>query len=183
MSVVWRFTGPPENWITGISLSKWAVNEGSRSLWEREIRPGDVAIFHSTRNSDFSDHPTSSAIGFGYIADGMAIKNELWWVQEIRDKQNYWPYVVPFKEIYLFSDVVGIDFATPVDKKTLGTVRTEIDRLVAKGIPIAELNAIAITRDPNCPKFPVNGSTRRSRPGGTVRSKATTRMCFWMACG
>lgn len=161
MSVVWRFTGPPENWITAISLSKWAFNEHNRPLWEADIRPGDVALFHSTRNSDFSDRPASSVIGFGYIGDGLTIKNELWWVQEVRDQQNHWPYVVPLKEIYLFSDVTNIDFATPVDKKPSEKVRGEIDLLVADAIAVRELNAKAIALDPNCPNFPVNGSASR----------------------
>jgi hypothetical protein len=161
MSVVWRFTGPPENWITALSLSKWAFNEHNRSLWEKDIHPGDVALFHSTRNSDFSDHPASSVIGFGYIGEGMTIKNELWWVQEIRDQQNQWPYVVPLKEIYLFSDVTNIDFATPVDRKSPDGVRREIGLLVANAVAVSELNAKAIALDSNCPKFPVNGSASR----------------------
>jgi hypothetical protein len=161
MSTVWRFTGPPENWITAISLSKWAVNEHNRLLWEKEIRPGDVALFHSTRNSDFSDHPTSSVIGFGYIGDGMATKSELWWVQEVRDKRNNWPYVIPLKEIYLFSDVSGLDLATSVDKKYPDVVRREIELLIANAMPVSELNATASARDPRCPKFPVNGSASR----------------------
>jgi 5-methylcytosine-specific restriction endonuclease McrA len=161
MTAVWRFTGPPENWITAISLGKWAFNEHNRPLWEKDIRPGDVALFHSTRNSEFSDHPPSSIIGFGYIGEGMTIKNDYWWVQEIRDQQNQWPYVVPLKEIYLFSDITDIDFATPVDRKGPGDVRREIRLLVANAIPVSELNTNAIALDPNCPNFPVNGSASR----------------------
>ena len=158
MSEVWRFTGNPENWLTALTISKWALNEHNRSLWERDIRPGDVVLFHSTHKSDFSDHATSSIVGFGYVAEGMVVKDEYWWIQEVRDRQNYWPYVVPLQEIYLFSDPAGIDFAIPVDMKPPEQVKAEISTLTTNGIAIRDLNAQAIALNPACPAFPVNGS-------------------------
>ena len=70
MSTIWRFTGNPENWLTAIGMSRWALNENNKSLWQRDIHPGDVVIFHATRKSDFSDQAVSSVIGFGYVGDG-----------------------------------------------------------------------------------------------------------------
>jgi hypothetical protein len=77
MSEVWRFTGPPENWITAISLTKWALNEHNSPLWKGDIRPGDVVLFHSPEQAlgfpgpgSIADNPTfaqcrkSSTTGF-----------------------------------------------------------------------------------------------------------------------
>lgn len=65
------------------------------------------------------------------------------WVQEIKDQQNQWPYVIPLKEIYLFSDVTKIDFTTPADKKSSAVAKKEIDLLVVDAITVNELNARA----------------------------------------
>jgi len=164
MSEIWRFTGPPENWITGIGLRRWALNEHNKTLWERDIRPGDGALFHSTRKSGFSNRAISTIIGFGYIGEGLSIKREHWWVQEVTEHNNFWPYVVPLKEIYLFSDISGIDFATPIEKKPPRQVETEILRLIENGLMIEDLNRQAKFIDPRCTEFPVNGSASRINP-------------------
>jgi len=54
MSETWRFTGPPENWLTAFGIGKWALNDKNKGLWTRNIKPGDTAIFHSTKESEFS---------------------------------------------------------------------------------------------------------------------------------
>lgn len=161
MSTIWRFTGNPENWLTAIGVSRWALNESNKSLWQRDIHPGDIVIFHATRKSDFSDQVVSSVIGFGYVGDGLFIKNEFWWVQETRDQKNHWPYVVPLREMYLFSDTKDIDFTVPVHEKPPSQVVAEIERLLSNALAVADLNAKAKAQDPNCPNFPVNGSASR----------------------
>src|ERR1035441_2946624 len=161
MSEIWRFTGNPENWLTAVSISKWALNEHSRGLWERSIRPGDIALFHATAKSDFAAGGSSTVIGFGYVGQPLAKKTDFWWVQEVRDKENHWPYVIPLVETYLFSDITDIDFSVPVDKKTPDQVKKEIAILIADGVTIHNLNAQASALDPECPNFPVNGSASR----------------------
>jgi hypothetical protein len=100
MSEVWRFTGPPENWLTAFGISKWALNDNNKNLWEKQIHPGDIVFFHSTKQSGFTDQAISSIVGFGYVGEGMTVKKELWWIQEINDQTNQWPYVVPLKEVW-----------------------------------------------------------------------------------
>jgi len=118
----------------------------------------------STKNSGFSDKAISAIVGFGYVGDGMVVKSEHWWIQEVTEHANHWPYVVPLKEIYLFSDTAGIDFTTSVDKKAQSQVRGEVALLIAKALKIQDLNAQAKTIDPECPDFPVNGSVSRINP-------------------
>jgi hypothetical protein len=161
MSEIWRFTGNPENWLTAIGLGKWALNEHNKALWQNHIRAGDIALFHSTRNSDFSERAISAVIGFGYVGDDGGVKDDFWWVQEVRDQKNHWPYVVPLKELYLFSETDNIDFRTPVHKKPPSEVKVDIDRLIANGMTISSLNEQAFQLDPESPRFPINGSASR----------------------
>jgi hypothetical protein len=109
MSVIYRFTGPPENWITGIGIGKWAVNENTRGLWER-LEPGDIALLHSTKTSTFSNKTISSVIGYAIIAARKWLKDGSWWIQEKESGLNMWPYVFTLDEVYLFNEKLNIDF-------------------------------------------------------------------------
>jgi len=80
MSEIWRFTGPPENWLTAFGLGKWALNEHNRGLWEKDIQEGDVVFLHSTKQSSFTDELKSSILGLAYVGSGKTIKNDFWWI-------------------------------------------------------------------------------------------------------
>ncbi len=162
--MIYRFTGNPENWITAISHNAWALNENNKSLWEKGLINNDIVIFHSTAKSDFSSiRPTSSIIGFGYIGEGKYVKfsNDLWWYQEKRDCKNYWPYVVPLKEIYLFSNTTNIDFEKDITDKKEEEIINNILQILDKSIKISELNNKAHKLDKSVPNFPVNGSASK----------------------
>ena len=73
MSNVWRFTGPPENWITAIGINNWAFNEKNKSQWNK-VKPGDTVIFHSTRKSGFTNNAQSMVIGLGYVGEPLTVK-------------------------------------------------------------------------------------------------------------
>ena len=68
---IWRFTGNPENWITALTLNKWALNENNKSLWENHISPGDTILMHSTRKSDYHQDAASSVIGISLVGEGL----------------------------------------------------------------------------------------------------------------
>ena len=145
-----------------MGISKWALNEHNKGLWTRSIvRPGDTVIFHSSKESGFTSKAVSSILGFGFVGEGAAVKHGLWWIQEVQNQENRWPYVVPFKEIYLFSDITQVDLSTSVDKKSSDQMRRDIDLLLAGALPLSELEQAAFQRNPECPHFPVNGSVSR----------------------
>lgn len=163
--MIYRFTGPPENWLTAAHRRAWAVNEHNKRLWSEKFSFNDIAIFHSTAKSEFSGaKPISSVIGFGYIDHHLFEKSDYWWHQEISDQQNYWPYVVPFKEMYFFSNIENIDLELDVAHKENSTVTSEIVMLLSNAIPISVLNKTAVITDPAAPRFPVNGSASRINP-------------------
>jgi predicted HNH restriction endonuclease len=166
MSNVWKFTGNPENWITAIGIEKWALNTEPRniSLWESKIKEGDTIIFHSTANTDFSTKAKSSIIGFGYVGSPKTKKDDLWWFQETRDHKNYWPFVIPIKEIYLFSDTSKVDLDTPIQGKNDKQIEEEIQLLLKNSITVSDLNTRAKEINPEVSNFSVLGSASRVNP-------------------
>ncbi len=161
MSSVWRFTGPPENWVTALGIKKWALNENNKNLWENRFESGDIVFFHSTQESGYDNKAISSVIGYGFIGQHMSIKSDLWWVQEVVDKENKWPFVVPLEQITTFSNIETIDFSTPIHEKSSATVLHDIKTLLKNAVHLRDLEKEAKLIDPGVGKFPVNGSASR----------------------
>lgn len=160
---IWRFTGNPENWLTALERKAWALNENNLNNWQK-LQKGDVIIFHSTAKSDFHKDAKSAVIGFGYVGGGLYEKEELWWIQEIRDKKNYWSYVVPLSEVYTYSDLSEIDFSKPIQQKSKEQIISEIEVLLDNSISIRDLEEKAKKEDNKIPNFPVNGSASGINP-------------------
>jgi hypothetical protein len=156
---VYRFTGPPENWITGIGLKKWAVNENNKSLWER-LKPGDIALLHSSASSAYSNKTQSAIIGYAVIGE-KRVKNTSWWIQEIEAEDNKWPYVFSLDQLHLFSENLDIDFGAPLASKSREQIKTEVEELSQSGVSLAELQRKAKAVNEDYPNFPKNGSASR----------------------
>jgi len=154
---IYRFTGPPENWLTGLEIKKWAVNSNNENIWNR-LKAGDIALFHSTRSSRHSNKARSAVIGYAIIGKEKWIKKDLWWSDEIEDGQNNWPFVFSFSEIYTFQPLADLDLDTPVHLKSDEILKKEIEILSSSGVPLSELNERAKRINPSTPSFPVNGS-------------------------
>jgi hypothetical protein len=142
-----RFTGPPENWLTAIKFMTWGLEEKYLDRWKK-IKSGDVFLMHSTVESSFGAKTKSSVVGLGVVGGKFRRKDDYLWIQEIRGKVNRWPLLVPFSEIYLFSEVPPAHtWEAP------GTVDdSKIPQLIAALL----LNAIPIKSFGE--KFPVMGS-------------------------
>jgi hypothetical protein len=98
-----RFTGPPEHWLYAIKYMTWGLEDKYRSNWQR-IDPGDVFFIHSTHNS-FFPNAKSGIIGMGVIGSNFQIKSDFRWLRELKEQKNIWPLLVPFSEMYLFSEL------------------------------------------------------------------------------
>lgn len=157
MSKVYRFTGPPENWLTGLQLKKWAVNTNNENIWHK-LEAGDIALFHSTRSSRHSSKAKSVIIGYAVIGNAKWQKSELWWSDEIEESSNKWPYVFSLKEIYLFQPLTELNLDLPVHQKSHDELKYEIELLSNSGIEVSRLSQRAKSIDPSTPSFPVNGS-------------------------
>ena len=102
-----RFTGTPEHWLTAIKFKTWGLKENLLSSWQK-IEVGDVFLMHSTAKSNYKG-AKSSIIGVGVVGPGLRQKTDYLWEEEFEKRENIYPWLVPFSEIYLFSEELNLD--------------------------------------------------------------------------
>lgn len=134
-----RFTGPPEHWLTAIKLMTWGLEEKHRASWKK-IQTGDIFFIHSTgqQTSAFSN-AVSGIIGIGVVGFDFSIKETPLWHYELKKNINRWPLLVPLTELYLFSEVpdpASWDSPSPDNDKVTNKL---IDQLLKNRIPISEI--------------------------------------------
>lgn len=148
---LFRFTGPPEHWLTAIKFMTWGLEKDLRERWYK-IRPGDIFFIHSTQNSEFKNSK-SGIIGLGVVGPDFSEKKNPLWFYETVNNINRWPLLVPLSEIYLFSEIPApISWENPTIKNIPGTTKL-IDLLLKNYIPLS-----------NIPGFPQMGSFSSVRP-------------------
>ncbi|MDP3954369.1 MAG: hypothetical protein Q8Q06_03045 [bacterium] len=134
-----RFTGPPEHWLTALKYWTWGLEESHRLRWEK-IQTGDIFFIHSTgaQSSAFSN-ATSGIIGIGVVGFDFSIKNNPLWHYEIKNNVNRWPLLIPLTEIYLFSDMPNpAGWESPEPKNDEKTYKL-IDQLLKDRISVSEI--------------------------------------------
>lgn len=134
-----RFTGPPEHWLTAIKFMTWGLEEKHRNKWER-IQPGDVFFIHSTAaQSSAFPNAKSGIIGIGVVGSNFSVKENFLWFKELEDHQNYWPLLVPLSEIYLFSALPPSSQWESPQLSLYEQTRKLIDQLLRNSIPLSQI--------------------------------------------
>jgi hypothetical protein len=136
---LYRFTGPPENWLTAIKFMTWGLNKKNENKW-KEIQPGDLFILHSTKSNRFSNSKPSF-IGFSIVGSNFSIKDNLLWIEEQESKKNIWPYLVPFSEIYLYSELPNPSTWESPNLISNEQIPRLIGELLKKAIPFNMIDA------------------------------------------
>lgn len=142
-----RFTGPPEHWLTAVKYMTWGLEAELENRWKK-IQTGDIFFIHSTgaHNSSFKN-AISGIIGIGVVGFNFSLKKNHLWRYEIEHNTNKWPLLVPLTEIYLFGELPDPstwESPTPQnDNKTFNLINS----LVQNSIPTKNING-----------FPVMGS-------------------------
>src|SRR3989338_10825699 len=134
-----RFTGPPEHWLTAFKYMTWGLEEKNKTSWKK-IQTGDIFFIHSTgaQASAFSN-ATSGIIGIGVVGFDFSIKNGPLWHYEIKKNVNKWPLLVPLTEVYLFSELPDpACFDSPEPNNDQKTFRL-IDQLLKNKIPLSDI--------------------------------------------
>lgn len=143
----YRFTGPPEHWLTAIKHMTWGLEADLEERWKK-IQTGDIFFIHSTgaQNSAFSN-AVSGIIGIGVVGFHFTKKENHLWHYEVANNVNRWPLLVPLAEIYLFGEIPNPStWESPTPENDIKTVRL-IDQLLKGRIPTREIAG-----------FPVMGS-------------------------
>lgn len=152
MRQLYKFTGPPENWITAIKFMTWGLEAKYRKQWAA-ILPGDIFLMHSTSTNTKVKDAKSAIIGFGVVGNNPTIKNVSLWIQELENSENKWPLLVPFSEIYLFSDFFESSIVPEPKLANVSEVASAARAMLEGAVPLSEVNG-----------FPQMGSMASVRP-------------------
>ncbi len=145
-----RFTGPPEHWLTAFKYMTWGLEASLEARWKK-IQTGDIFFIHSTGSpqSAFSN-AVSGIIGIGVVGYHFSTKDNYLWHYEIKNNTNRWPLLVPLTEVYLFGEVPDPStWESPAPNNDVLTVPL-VDQLVRNRIPVSEIQG-----------FPAMGSFSR----------------------
>jgi len=135
-----RFTGPPEHWLTAIKYFTWGLEANYKDRWEK-IQTGDIFFIHSTgpQTSAFPS-AVSGIIGIGVVGFDFSIKDNYLWHYEIKNKINRWPLLIPLTEIYLFSELPDpFTWESPTPANDASTVPL-ISQLVKDRVSISDIH-------------------------------------------
>ncbi|HEY4494261.1 MAG TPA: hypothetical protein VJB95_02415 [Candidatus Paceibacterota bacterium] len=134
-----RFTGPPEHWLTAFKYMTWGLEEKHRASWKK-IQTGDIFFIHSTgaQASAFSN-AASGIIGIGVVGFDFSVKDGPLWHYEIKNNTNKWPLLVPLTEVYLFSELPDPASWDSPEPKNDGKTYTLIEQLLKNRVPISQI--------------------------------------------
>lgn len=135
-----RFTGPPEHWLTAIKFMTWGLEEHHLARWQK-IQTGDVFFIHSTgAQASAFPNAASGIIGIGVVGFNFSVKQNPLWHYEIQHHVNRWPLLVPLTELYLFSELPDpATWDSPEPKNDERTVEL-IDQLLVNRVPINQVH-------------------------------------------
>lgn len=133
-----RFTGPPENWLTAIKFMTWGLEKKYQKRWS-EIQPGDVFFMHSTLAGSKFKNVKSGIIGLGVVGPNFTIKDSFLWIKETEEKNNIWPLLVPFSEIYLFSELPNPSSWEAPTLTNSQNIQRLIDLLLQNLVPLSNI--------------------------------------------
>src|SRR3989344_6022783 len=136
---LYRFTGPPEHWLTAIKYMTWGLELDLKERWKK-IQTGDIFFIHSTGSqSSAFPNAASGIIGIGVVGFNFSMKNNYLWHYEIKNAVNRWPLLVPLTEIYLFSELPNpARWGSPTPSNDAQTFEL-IDQLVRNRVSIGSV--------------------------------------------
>jgi hypothetical protein len=134
-----RFTGPPEHWLTAIKFMTWGLEEKFRNRWQ-EIQTGDIFFIHSTGSqTSLFNNAKPGIIGIGVVGSNFSVKDYCLWIREHKDHINRWPLLVPLSEIYLFSDLPQPKYWENPSLDNQIKTKSLIDLLLKNYIPLKNI--------------------------------------------
>lgn len=134
-----RFTGPPEHWLTATKFMTWGLEEKFRNRWQ-EIQTGDIFFIHSTGPpTSLFENAKSGIIGIGVVGSNFSTKDHYLWIREFKDHINRWPLLVPLSEIYLFSELPPPETWENPDLNNQTETKYLIDLLLKNSIPLKNI--------------------------------------------
>jgi MoxR-like ATPase len=143
---VYRFSAPPEYWLTTAATGTISFEEADRSDWE-QLAEGDLVLFYSQRTDLATDQELPIGFIGGGIVSGRTTKPaaDPWWWDE-HHREDSFPLLVAFDEIELTGDVDRLAGPNPVDANTSATDLTSaFQALTANVLPYDQAERICET--------------------------------------
>jgi len=140
----YKFTGPPENWITAIKYMTWGLERKHFSTWVN-IMPGDIFLMHSMLTNTRLKNVKSAVIGFGVVGnEPKKEKEEFLWIKEKEKHINIWPLLIPFSEIYLFNQFPSPHLLPDVTNENLDQINQLATQLLLNSVPMSHISGFPI---------------------------------------
>jgi hypothetical protein len=134
-----RFTGPPEHWLTAVKFMTWGLEEKFRNRWQ-EMQTGDIFFIHSTGpQTSLFPNAKSGIIGLGVVGSDFSVKDNYLWIREFKDNVNRWPLLIPLSEIYLFSELPQPEQWENPGLNNQAETKQLIDLLLRNYIPLSNI--------------------------------------------
>ncbi|SFC51154.1 AAA domain (dynein-related subfamily) [Halobiforma haloterrestris] len=138
---VYKFTAPPEYWLTAIEHGSLSFEPEHRNRWE-QLEKGDVGILHSRAEpgkEEFASQPNGviGAVVFGDTTE----KSDPWWWEEHEAGADF-SMIAGFDRLFLTGDVDAIDFTEGITAKETAQVNGELAALTADCLSIEEANRL-----------------------------------------
>ncbi len=159
---VYKFTGPPDFWLTTVEYGSISFEERHESRW-KALEAGDVVLLHSRAkpsNDELNAKP-NGLIGVGVLGETFE-KDEPWWWDEHKtgDGRTY-AMVASFDRLFLTGNVRAIDTARGITEKGHSEIDRELDALTADCLPTRVADEICASTSGT--EFPAQGMFARFR--------------------
>ncbi len=157
---VYKFTAPPEYWLSSVEYGSVSFEDRHRNRW-REVKEGDVALLHSRAEPSIDEFEEQRAglIGVGILGEKFE-KDDPWWLDEYEAGREF-SMIASFDRLFLTGEIGGIDTSLGIDEKDRSTINRELNALTADCLPIERVNAIC--SDIAGAAFPAQGMFARFR--------------------
>ena len=157
---VYKFTAPPEYWLSSVEYGSVSFEDRHRNRW-KEVKEGDVALLHSRAEPSIDEFEEQRAglIGVGILGEKFE-KDDPWWLDEYEAGREF-SMIASFDRLFLTGEIGGIDTSLGIDEKDRSTINRELNALTADCLPIERVNAIC--SDIAGAAFPAQGMFARFR--------------------
>ncbi|WP_243641334.1 AAA family ATPase [Natrarchaeobius halalkaliphilus] len=157
---VYKFTAPPEYWLSSVEYGSVSFEDRHRDRW-KEIEEGDVALLHSRAEPSIDEFEEQRAGLIGVVILGTKFeKADPWWLDE-HEADREFSMIASFDRLFLTSEIDDIDTSLGIDEKDRSTINRELSALAANCLPIERANAIC--SDIAEAAFPAQGMFARFR--------------------
>ncbi len=138
---VYKFTAPPDYWLTTVEYGAVSFEADHRDRWEG-VSEGDVAILHSRAepSNETLSRQQNGIIGVGILGERFE-KDDPWWRDEHETGAQY-PFIATFDRLFLTGSIDDIDTSRSIVDKSTEEIDREATALTTDSLSIDRANGL-----------------------------------------